>query len=276
MVKRKYRISRDDFSEMRKQASREYYEYHIVQKHKSKALTPMAKKVRGIKLRRLSSIKECTNEHIINAYRISALRHKIIKFRKDATLYDADRLMEDYQDIILRTHHSSVTAFINRVKRFTTSSGNRGYIIDINGWHWAASYYSDLSEDDCGKWMCFFLGDNFQWASSITEMAVLQGICDSAKCSLPTHLNDRGRGVICLYGEYSDYDFHKRCTQFMIDHNMIQKTKKGVYHNISFKMDWMTLLGIYGVSGTIHLSDIRKLDTGEWIYDETTINDGMS
>ena len=115
--------------------------------------------------------------------------------------------------------------------------------------------------------MCFFLGDNYPWASSIVEMAVQQGICYTAKCSLPTHLNDRGRGVICLYGEYSDYKFHKRCTQFMIDHNMIQKTKKGLFHNISFKMDWMTLMGIYGVSGTIHLSDIRNLETGEWIYE---------
>lgn len=268
MVKRKYRITREEFIELRKQASREYYEFHILQKHKSKALTPMAKKVRNIRLRRLASTKECTNEHIKKAYRISVLRYKIKMFRSDATLRRADWLIEDYHDIIAEMHHSSVIDFISRVTRFTISSEESGYIIDLNGWHLSASYYSDLSDDGCGKWMCFFLGDNYPWASSIVEMAVQQGICCMAKCSLPTHLNDRGRGVICLYGEYSDYEFHERCTQFMIDHNMIQRTKKGLFHDISFKMDWMTLLEIYGISGPIHLSDIRNLETGEWIYKE--------
>lgn len=47
---------------------------------------------------------------------------------------------------------------------------------------------------------------------------------------------------------------------------MIQRTKQGLLHNISFKMDWMTLMGIYGVTGKIQLSDLRNLETGEWIY----------
>ena len=70
-----------------------------------------------------------------------------------------------------------------------------------------------------------------------------------------------------MYGDFKDYDFHKRCTQFMIEHNMIQRTRSGSFYNISFKMNWMTLMGIYGIAGKIKLADLRNLETGEWIYD---------
>lgn len=160
-----------------------------------------------------------------------------------------------------------MTAFLNRIERLTSLFGEEVYTIDSGGWHRVSLRYTSLEEDECGKWMCFFQGDNYQWASSITETAVIQGICEQAKCSLPTHLNSRGSGVICLFGDYTDYDFHKRCTQFMIDHNMIQKKRDGSLYNISFKMDWMTLLGIYGISGKIQLCDLRNLETGEWIHD---------
>ena len=271
MSTHKYRISREDFRDLCKQASYEYYEFHILQNNKSKALTPLAKKVRNIKNSRKASINECTNEHILRANRIKDLRYKIKKFRREPGVYEADRLIDDYQDIISAMKYSSIRAFLNRITRIISSAGEQGYILDNAGWHWTALDYVDLTDEDSGKWMCFFVGDNYEWASKIVEMAVIQDVCTIAKCSLPTHLNNRGRGVICLYGDYMDYDFHRRCTQFMIEHNMIQKTKKGLYHDISFKMDWMTLLGIYGVSGTIHLHDIRDLKTGEWIYEDDEI-----
>ena len=267
MAKPKYLISEVEFAELRKKASKEYYENRILKRPKTKSLTPLAKNVHNIRIQRRAHEKECMNEHFKKACRISCLRYDIKRFRENATLYEAEKFSRWYSDIIPMQRHSSVTAFLSMIKRIKTSTGSDAYILDINGWHRVSLYYTNLDDDECGKWMCFFRGDNFDWASSITEMAVVQGICESAKCSLPTHLNSRGSGVICLYGENFDYDFHKRCTQFMIDHNMIQKTRKGSFYNISFKMDWMTQLYIYGETGKIQLSDLRNLETGEWIYD---------
>jgi hypothetical protein len=238
-----------------------------LQKSKTKSLTPLAKQVHNIRIQRRLHIKECENEHYLKAQDISYLRDRIKGFLKDATLYEADRISRDYPTIVPKLRYSSVTTFLNKMERLTSLSGEEAYTIDFGGWHRVSLRSTNLEEDECGKWMCFFNGDNYQWASSITETAVIQGICEQAKCSLPTHLNTRGSGVICLFGDYTDYDFHKRCTQFMIDHNMIQKKKDGSLYNISFKMDWMTLLDIYGVSGKIQLSKLRNLHTGEWIYD---------
>ena len=266
MAKPKYLISEDEFAKLRKKASQEYYEFRILQRPKTKSLTPLAKQVHNIRIQRRLHIKRCENEHYLRAMDISCLRDRIKRFRKDATLYMAETINRDYPNIISKLHYSSVTAFLNKIERLISLSGEEVYTLDLGGWHRVSLRSTYLEEYECGKWMCFFKGDNYQWASSITEAAVIQGICEQAKCSLPTHLNNRGSGVICLYGGYTDYDFHRRCTQFMIEHNMIQKKKNGAFYNISFKMDWMTLMGIYGISGKIQLSDLRNLETGEWIY----------
>ena len=110
----KYRISREEIYTLRKKASYEYYDFHILHKNKSKALTPLAKKVRNIRLHRISSIKECTNEHIVKANRIHAFRNKVKEFHNKPSVYDADRLIEDYQDIISVMKQSSVKVCLKK------------------------------------------------------------------------------------------------------------------------------------------------------------------
>ena len=53
----------------------------------------------------------------------------------------------------------------------------------------------------------------------------------------------------------------------MIDNQLIRKTKKGRYYNMSFKFDDQTRAGEYGdnFEGKIKLEDFIDLDTGEWI-----------
>ena len=267
MAKPKYLISENEFAELRKRAAQEYYELRILQKSKTRSLTPLAKNVHNIRLQRTAHVTGPKDEHYLKAKKVAELRDRIVRFRKDATLYEAEKINEIFSDIIPHLRYSSVTRFLGTIERLTTTTGEEGYILDIGGWHRVALRYTYLEEDECGKWMCFFKGANYQWASGIVETAVVEGICEEAKCSLPTHLNSRGSGVICLYGDFKDYDFHKRCTQFMIEHNMIQRTRSGSFHNISFKMDRMTLMGIYGIAGKIQLADLRNLETGEWIYD---------
>lgn len=267
MAKPKYLISEDDFALLRKRAAKEYYEFRVLQKPKTKSMTPLAKNVHNIRIQRRAHIRHCSNNHYIMAKRIAAFRDGILHFRRNATLYDADILNRGNADIISKMKHCSVTDFLNLITRIETDSGKEGYVVDLGGWHWASLSYDLFKQYESGKWMSFFSGDNYQWASSIVDMAVIQGICECAKCSLPTHLNKRGSGVICLYGDATDYAFHKHCTQFMIDHQMIRKTKGGLYYNISFKMDWMTRLGLYDITGDIKLSDIRDLRTGDWIYE---------
>ena len=69
-----------------------------------------------------------------------------------------------------------------------------------------------------------------------------------------------------LYIECDDLPAHKRVLQFMLENNLIQKTKAGKLFNISFKLDDQTRAGEYGADfkSEIKLADFVDLYTGEW------------
>ena len=115
-----------------------------------------------------------------------------------------------------------------------------------------------LDSDKCGKWMYFFNDKTF--AASICQKAVESGVVQEAK-----HSNAEG-GVACFYIEYDDVKAHKRVLQFMLENNLIQKTKAGKLFNISFKLDDQTRAGEYGADfkAEIKLADFIDLYTGEW------------
>ena len=54
---------------------------------------------------------------------------------------------------------------------------------------------------------------------------------------------------------------------FMMDNELILKTKTGRLYNISFKFDDQTRAGEYGADfkGVIKLAQFIDLNTGEWI-----------
>ena len=137
----------------------------------------------------------------------------------------------------------------------------------FGGWFW---FTSDILEktnrNTRGKWMHFFYDQGF--AQNICEKAIEEGVCRECKCS---DLETTGRtpGVICFFINGNDVEAHKRVLLFMLENDLIQKTKKGRLYNISFKYNRQTRAGEYGSNyeGTIKLDQFVDLETGVWIHE---------
>lgn len=139
--------------------------------------------------------------------------------------------------------------------------------IRYGGWFWfLANDEAKFNPDKCGKWMVFFKDQQF--ALDICQKAIDEEACEECKCS-DLEIRDDPTGVICFYLESDDIEKHKLILQFMIDNNLIRKTKTGKLYNISFKFDRQTKAGEYGpgFEGEIKLAQFVDLNTGEWIYE---------
>ncbi len=135
------------------------------------------------------------------------------------------------------------------------------------GWFWFLSGKERLLEiKKCGKWMYFFEDQSF--AQKICQKAIDEGVCYECKCS-DLELTVEPRGVICFYLNGDDIENHKRVIHFMIDNDLIRKTKTGRFYNMSFKYDAQTRAGEYGTDfeGKIKLEQFINLQTGEWIHE---------
>lgn len=134
----------------------------------------------------------------------------------------------------------------------------------FGGWFW---YITDkasiLEKEKCGKWMHFFYDQKY--AMSICEKTIQENVCYECKCT-DMELTGSKQGVICFYLNGDDLENHHRVIQFMLDNNLIQRTKAGRLYNISFKYDDQTRAGEYGVDfqGAIKLEQFVDLNTGEW------------
>ena len=120
-----------------------------------------------------------------------------------------------------------------------------------------------LKPDKCGKWMIFFSEEDF--AKKICSMAVEEKVCYACKCS-NLSLTKEKTGVICFYINYDDIEYQSRIINFMLNNNLIQRTKEGKLYNLSFKFDTQTINGEYGenFTGRIKLDNFIDLDTGRW------------
>ena len=135
------------------------------------------------------------------------------------------------------------------------------------GWFWYLSgEEARLDSEKCGKWMYFFTDQEF--AKSICEKAIAEGVCFECKCS-DLETVGQPNGVTCFYLNGDDIDNHRRVIDFMIRNDLIKKTKSGRYYNNSFKFDSQTLAGEYGADfeGKIKLEKFIDLNTGAWIYE---------
>ncbi len=134
----------------------------------------------------------------------------------------------------------------------------------FRGWFWFLSGHENLLErDKCGKWMYFF--DNQEFAKKICQKAVDDEVCYECKCTdMETMMTPQG--VICFYVNGDDMENHKKVIRFMMDNDLIRKTKTGKLYNISFKFDNQTRAGEYGenYSGEIKLEYFVDLMTGEF------------
>ena len=71
------------------------------------------------------------------------------------------------------------------------------------------------------------------------EKAIAENVCYECKCT-DMELRDDETGVICFYLNGDDIENHRRVIRFMMDNELIQKTKAGRLYNISFKFDDQT------------------------------------
>lgn len=141
------------------------------------------------------------------------------------------------------------------------------------GWYWFLSGEENLLDHKkCGKWMHFF--NNQTFAQEICQKAIDEKICYECKCT-DMEETGTGKGVICFYLNGDDIENHKRVIQFMIDNNLIEKTKTGKFHNISFKFDSQTRSGEYGdkFEGKIKLEQFIDLQTGKWLSKEQDVDE---
>lgn len=108
--------------------------------------------------------------------------------------------------------------------------------------------------------MDYFFND-INWAKATCTQAITNNIIHTCKHS------DNDNGIICFYLNFDDIASHKKLINWLINKNMIQKTKDGKYYNISFKLDEQTLSNQYGkdFKPSIKLSDFIDLKTGIFI-----------
>lgn len=114
----------------------------------------------------------------------------------------------------------------------------------LGGWFWYISKDEKILErEKCGKWMYFFT--NQELAQQVCQKAIDEEVCYECKCT-DIAITETPQGVVCFYVNGDDLENHKRVIQFMMDNNLIRKTKTGKLYNISFKYDTQTRAGEYG------------------------------
>lgn len=137
-------------------------------------------------------------------------------------------------------------------------------MLRVGGWCFYLSGKEKLlDEHKCGKWMHFFTDQEF--AMKICQKAIDEGACYECKCT-DMELTGENTGVICFYLNGDDIENHKRVLKFMIDNNLIQRTKTGKLYNISFKYDDQTRNGEYESDfvAKLKLDQFVNLVTGEF------------
>lgn len=138
-------------------------------------------------------------------------------------------------------------------------------MLPLGGWfYFLSGKESLLDSEKCGKWMLFFADQEF--AVDICQKAIDEGVCYECKCTNMSVVNTP-QGVICFYLNGDDTENHRRVLRFMLDNDLIRKTKSGKLYNISFKFDSQTRGGEYGADfeGKIKLERFVDLQTGEFI-----------
>lgn len=127
-----------------------------------------------------------------------------------------------------------------------------------------------------GKWMFFSDKKNLfhpkthlynDWCEIENVEEVCQQYMQLTNLSSPSCkiIDGYDTRVICFYVDFQNYDDHLATLSFLLQNNLIPKTKNGHFYNISFKLDSQTRNKEYGQNykGQLHLSDFIDLDSGE-------------
>jgi hypothetical protein len=140
--------------------------------------------------------------------------------------------------------------------------------VDI-AWIWYASPDYRI-KPTVGKFMTRGKGDISRDLQQLILNAIKQDITPLVKHTniesgfKNPHAKDKDSWVICWYCN-DDTNSLKLLAKYLVDNNLVQKTKDGKLYNVSFKYDDQTRNGEYGDSFTakITLSDLMDLYTGE-------------
>lgn len=126
------------------------------------------------------------------------------------------------------------------------------------------TYYGEDNQniENVGKWMCFFSADSVSYISLIAQKAIELKIVKRCKHTRFDKYKKK-TGVLCLYIDGNNKSDHLRVINFMIENNLIRRTKLGKLFNISFKFDFQTKKDEYGKSfkPILKLSDFIDLNT---------------
>lgn len=130
--------------------------------------------------------------------------------------------------------------------------------------------YKYLDTFKMGKWMVYFSKSSREYITEMCEKAVNENVVPEAKVAIKGD-------VACFYLNIDEIEYHRKCINFMIENNLIRKTKTGRYYNISFKKDMQTFRGEYGSKfiSQLKLEDFINLGTGEWTFRDHTIEVGF-
>lgn len=144
-----------------------------------------------------------------------------------------------------------------------------GRIVRVDNPWWSFYFDTELAPEldgyRFGKWMFFF--NDIEFAEEVCREAALGKVVAECKYSSSETLAKSGRGVACFYLNMDDDEAHRRAIAFMLEHDLIRRTKSGKLFNIGFKLDDQTRAGEYGPAfkAQIRLGDFVDLESGEFL-----------
>lgn len=128
----------------------------------------------------------------------------------------------------------------------------RNYIFYVN----EDELQAPTLNDRCGKWIVNV--GSYECATKACLSAIRCRLVKEAK-----HTND---GSMCFFYINNYNEEHKKFVKFLLDRELIPKTKSGKFYNLAYKLDSQTKAGQYGRdSVSRHLSEFIDLKTGKEI-----------
>ena len=123
----------------------------------------------------------------------------------------------------------------------------------------------ELDKHRCGKWMFFF--NDIEFVEEVCREAALGKVVAECKHSSCETLAKGRRGVACFYLNMDDDEAHRRVIAFMLEQDLIRRTKSGKLFNIGFKLDDQTRAREYEAAfkAQIRLGDFIDLESGEFL-----------
>lgn len=201
----------------------------------------------------LSSMDMSTKDIVIDYYSRAASHTKSFAELEENLLYYASSI----SNALKRRFLSDAEKVPHDLNTFITQ-------IQLPPWVYFLKDDRELRKTKCGKWMYFF-SDKY-WARKICLQAVDENVVCEAKYT------DGPNGVACFYLNIDDLDRHKKVIQFLLDNDLVKKTKSGLFTNLAFKLDTQTTSKKYGkdFEGLLHLNDFINLETGQF---KESVND---